>query len=364
MHEGHSGGRWPYAPKAHRPAASGVSAQPIAGANQMILALDGYLRYIYKWHIYLPLMQPFRKTMFDPPQFKTAPEIFKINQNFIQSEITVQRPLSSYTIAGIWFLISAILFIILPHVNILLTLFCIIMCIVFGVWGLIFFLNDLNKKIGSTKIIFTEGKAITIVDKSSFFAKRKAYRFDISKNPVSIQNNHPLEKPPSSARLFNVRVYDIVNDIRISRLNEEEADWLYSVITQYIESSGFEIKRYSGNTIFEDMEKERQEDIETDRAEKERAQLEKEEQEKREQLELQEEEENNWSANNAIDYSLPSNYGAPYQESSHNDETIIEIIDSNHPNDIQYDSNDQDYLQYDFIQYSSYHEEVEKKKKS
>ena len=260
--------------------------------------------------------------MFDDPVLKTAPETIDIQKDIIKTTVSVHRPSSSALTAGIWITIISLLTFLIFYSNAIPTIAWSIICGLWGLLGLILILVGIFRKFGSTKILFSEESAFTIIDKKSLISPTKAYHFPFTKTETYWQIYTPAKK---NSRDYDLRVYDKQQDMKITDLSNEEVEWLNRVIEQYVIYSGYGLTKYE-NT--QELDKLRQEEIEKERKNRERIQREKREKREKKRLENEEDEHNEWSANHAKDYKQASSYAGEYQESKNGEHTVIDVVDS------------------------------------
>ena len=265
--------------------------------------------------------------MFDAPVLKTAPNTIEIQQDIAHTMVAVHRPLWYMATAGFWFIFFSLLFLVLGYVSDKF-LAASIVCGIVGFIGLILILIGVLRKFGSTKILFTDEATFKILDKKSLISSPKEYHFDLNEDSITWAILHPDQITSPNNRDFDLRLFDSERNITLKDLNQEEATWLNNVLEGFSIYSGFEITHRKGKLDSQKLDNMHLEKIENKRLETERIQREIEEREKIKCLENEEEEENEWSANHAKDYRLPSSYANPYQSSKHQEETIIDVVDS------------------------------------
>ena len=279
--------------------------------------------------------------MFNDPLFKSIPDNVQIEKDIINTTVSVHRPLSfEVTAAGVCLLLFSLLFCGMAYGSV----YFYSVSLVFGILliiGVVFILVGISRKFGMTKILFSEESSFTIINKKSLLSKTYVYHFDLKKAKIHWQIFNP---PYKDSRGFDLRVYDRCQDMKVTDLNQEEAEWLDKLIGRYVVYSGYGLAESSSDTANQEVEKARRAEIEREQ----RIQREREEKREKKKLENEEDEHNDWSANHAKDYRLASSYAEPYQASKHQENTIIDSVDS-------YD--------HDYDRYQSGHKKKKKKKK-
>ncbi|GEM_PF-5856600 len=270
--------------------------------------------------------------MFNDPLFKSIPDNVQIEKDIINTTVSVHRPLSfEVTAAGGCLLLFSLLFCGMAYGSV----YFYSVSLVFGILliiGVVFILVGISRKFGMKKILFSEDASFTIIDKKSLISKTSVYHFDFKKNETYWQIFSPANmdcrdsdlRANKNCRDFYLRIYDKRQDMKLTDLNQEEVEWLHKLIGRYVVYSGYGLAESSSDTANQEVEKARRAEIEREQ----RIQREREEKREKKKLENEEDEHNDWSANHAKDYRLASSYAEPYQASKHQENTIIDSVDS------------------------------------